>query len=153
MNVIIIAVVTLLIYSAISTVVYLLTDQNENILCHFGLGIVGNILVFVCYLINKIHRFIKYYNVRSIILVEDTGELKYCKLSDTEDIYFYHKGYKLKKRYAPKEEWKNLTTFDSSFILQCKRNCSHCIHDGNECDSDRGLCTDFDNYEKFKQKS
>lgn len=148
-----IVITTLLIYSAISTAIYLLTKQNDEILCHFGLGIVGNILVFICYVIDKIHRFIKYYNIRSIICIESTGELRYCKLKDTDDIYFYHKGYELKKRYAKKDEWKKLKPFEQEFIKYCKRNCGRCIHDDIECDSNRGICTDYDNYEKFQKKS
>lgn len=147
-----IVIITLLIYSAISTAVYLISRQNDEILCHFGLGIVGNILVFICYVIDKIHHFIKYYNIRSIMCIESTGELRYCKLKDTSDIYLYHKGYKLKKRYAKKEEWKTLKPFDQEFINYCKRNCSRCIHDDVECDSDRGICTDLDMFDKFIAK-
>lgn len=152
MEVIKIIIITLLIYSSVSTMIYFFTNQNDDILCCFGLGIVGNALVLISYLISKVLHFLKYHNLRSIIRIEDTGELKYCKLSDTDDIYFYHRRYKLEKRYAKKEEWKNLSPFNSTFILSCKRNCNYCEHNRIECDSDRYLCQDFDNYEKFQEK-
>lgn len=104
-------------------------------------------------LIRKIIDWNKYRDKRSIIEITETGEQKWCNLKDTNDIYGWRKGYKLIKRYANKDEWSILKTFDKQFITQCKRNCDNCIYDRKECDSDRNvLCNDMENFENFKSK-
>ena len=45
MNVLHIILSTLIIYSAIATVIYMLSGENENIILIFGLGIVGLLLL------------------------------------------------------------------------------------------------------------
>lgn len=95
----------------------------------------------------------KYHNKRSIIEIEETGEHKWCNLKDTEDIHCWHKGYKLIKRYASKDEWELLQPFDKEFILASKRNCDHCVHDGKDCLPDgKILCKDLNVFDKFEKQ-
>lgn len=149
-NTILLIIVTLSIYSLIATITFILTNENDNIAIMFGLGIFGWLLISFCWIIRKIISWNKYHNKRSIIQIEKTGEQKWCNLKDTNDIYAWHEGYKLIKRYAEKDEWSILKTFDKDFILNCKVNCDNCIHDGKECDSDgKMLCEDMNKFEKF----
>jgi len=154
MEVLIIAISTLVGYSLMSTILYILTKENDDVAIVFGLGVVGELLIFICWVIQKTLNWNKYHNKRSIVEIESTGERKWCNLKDTEDISGWFKGYKLVKRYATKEEWKLLQPFDKEFILASKRNCDNCIHNDKECRSDgTGLCDkDLDYFDKFESK-
>lgn len=104
-------------------------------------------------LIRKIINLNKYRNKKSIIEITETGEQRWCNLKDANDIYGWHKGYKLIKRYVDKDEWNVLKPFDKEFIIQCKRNCDNCIHDRKECDPDKNvICNDMKTFEKFNSK-
>jgi len=144
---------TLSIYSIISTIIFVLTKENDTVITIFGLGIFGCLLIGLCWIIRKIKHWNEYHNKRSIIEIIETGELRWCNLKDTNDIYLWHNGYKLIKRYADKKEWNKLKPFDKGFISQCKINCDNCIHDGKECDPNgKTLCEDMNKFERFKKK-
>lgn len=146
---------TLVVYSAIATTVFLLTKQNETVIGYFGLGIVGCTLSVLCGWFKKLKKLIECRNKRSIFCCEKDGINRYCNLKDTNDIYHWIEGYKLVKRYAPKDEWKSLQPFDKEFIKRSKRNCNHCIHDNKECKGDsreKCLCKDFEAFECFQKK-
>lgn len=53
--------ITLSIYSLISTIVYIVSGENENVIVAFGLGIFGLILIGVTKAINKIKDLYKYH--------------------------------------------------------------------------------------------
>lgn len=103
MNTLLIVIVTLLVYWTISTILFIVTNENDDVTLYLGIGLVGAAVIGFCWVVKKIIRWKKYHNKRSIILVEDTGEHKWCKLKDTNDIYAWHKGYKLIKRYEEKK--------------------------------------------------
>lgn len=149
-------ILTLVIYSAIATLLFLITKENEDVAIWFGLGIIGMILVLLSKIIKKSKRYYEHRNHRSIIYCKDIKEYKWCKLKDTDDIYCWHGDYELKKRYAEKHEWKDLMPFDKEFIKYSKRNCDNCIHNYKECKSndwdDKVLCSDNDKYEYFEKK-
>ena len=118
----------MLIYSAICTVVAWFF-YGEDIYEILSMGIVGWCLLIILWVIKSIYHWRKYHDKRSIILIEETGEMKRCRLKDTNDIYCWNDGYRLIKRYAPKSEWGGLKTFDKDFINACKINCDHCKYD------------------------
>ena len=165
LNIIIITVLlTLLIYSLIATIVYIISGENDEILEAFGLGIVGLGFLGVVNTIRGIKHYIKYNcEKRSIIKKVSNGALYRCKTKDTEDIRCWVSGYELVKRYAPKSEWKGLPDFSKEFIDKSKRNCNHCKYD-KECDCDfpydnikckhdkYGLVLEFDQFEKGDKK-
>jgi len=154
MNYLIVAIATLIGYSLMSTIIYFITKENDDVAMFFGLGIVGELLIGFCYIIRKLIKWNKYHNKRSIIKITDTGEKRYCKLKDTNDIYGWFEGYELVKRYATKMEWSNLNTFDKEEVRKFKRNCDHCIHDRKECRADgNALCDSKLNYfDRFESK-
>ena len=153
METVLIIIITLSIYSTISTVAFILSKENDKIITIFGLGIFGCLLMGLCWVIRKIINWNKYHDKRSIIEITQTKEQKWCNLKDTNDIYAWHEGYKLMKRYADKNEWNKLKPFDKEFISQCKINCDNCIHDGKECDPNgKTLCKDMNKFDMFMKK-
>jgi hypothetical protein len=138
-----------------STILYIISKENDDVAIAFGLGIVGELLIFIFLVIRKLLKLKRYYNKRSIIEIEETGERRWCNLKDTEDINGWIKGYKLIKRYATKDEWNLLQSFDKEFILASKRNCDHCIHDRKECHPDGTILCNrelnvFNKFEKIR---
>ena len=132
MNVFYIVLITLIIYSSIATIVYLITNQNEDVIMMFGLGIVGLILVGVSRSFFKIKKLFKYHiGKRSIFEEMSTGNKYKCKVKDTKDIEWVA-GYKIIKRYANKFEWIDIQDFSKEFISNSKKNCNHCKYD-KEC--------------------
>lgn len=149
--------ITLIVYSSISTIVYLITD-NEEIIIAFGLGIVGLILSGIMKIIYKIKNLFKYHiGKRSIFEEESSGAKFKCKTSNTNDIQWIS-GYKLVKRYATRTEWTNIPDFCKAFIEKSKRNCDRCkynkecddeCHESIKCKHDEyGKVLEFDKFEK-----
>lgn len=154
-----IIILTLVVYSLIAMVVYVITGQNEDVLAMFGLGIVGIFLLGVHKLIVKIRDVFKYkVGKRSIFEEEATGKKYKCKTNDTHNVSWVE-GYKLIKRYAIKSEWCNIPDFDNEFIEHSKINCDNCKHDKEcqcgypytkiKCKHDEyGAVLEFDKFEK-----
>lgn len=156
--IIITILLTLIIYSLISTIIYIISGENEEVIVIFGLGIVGLTLSGVMSIIRKIYHYLKYNcEKRSIIRKVSNGALYRCKTKDTNDICHWVSGYELVKRYASKTEWIKLPDFSKEFIEQCKRNCDHCKYN-DECERGKtyvkckhdeyGVVLEFDKFEK-----
>ena len=123
-----------MIYSLISTIVYIISGENEDIIIAFGLGIVGLTLSGIMKIIHKIRNLFKYHIGKCSIFEEESSGNKYkCKTKDTDDIHYWVSGYKLIIRYASKSEWVGIPDFSKSFVENSKRNCYHCKHD-KECE-------------------
>lgn len=145
MNTFYIALTTLIVYSLISFLIYLITYENENVLFVFGLGIIGLIVVAL----SKIHHMItnqfKYHiGKRSIFENKETGKKYKCKTKYTSDI-MWSNVYKLVRRYATKLEYEGIPDFPDDFIKMSKVNCSHCKHN-KKCDYD------YDKYDNVRCK-
>lgn len=144
METIYIILLTLIIYSLIATIVITATNENDNLILAFALGITGGIITLVICIIRKTYNYFKYhYNKRSIFEEIDTEQYYKCKIKDANDICWSSE-YSLIRRYAPKSRWKDLPDFSKEFIEKSRRNCDHCRYD-KEC-----LC-DFP-YDKIKCK-
>ena len=158
MNIFYIVLITLVVYSLISTIIYLIAD-NEDIIIAFGLGITGLILTGIMKIIYKIRDLFRYHiSKRSIFEEKSSGNKYKCKTSDTSDIQWVS-GYKLIKKYASKYEWINIPDFSKTFVENSKRNCDRCKYDeecggehSNEnikCKHDEcGKVLEFDKFEK-----
>ena len=158
-----IVIITLAIYSTISTIVFIATNENDDVAIAFGLGIVGLLLMGITTVIRKTRDYFKYhFNRRSIFIKEETGEKFKCKTSDTNDVNWVD-GYKLEKRYATKEEYDGIPDFSKEFIEMSKRNCDHCKHDKEctcnypyvtvKCKHDGyGRVLEFDKFEKISKR-
>lgn len=158
MNIFYIVLITLAIYSLVSTILYLITD-NEDIVIAFGLGFVGLTLSGIMKIIHKIKNLFKYYIGKRSIFEEVSSGNKYkCKTSDTNDIQWVS-DYKLIKRYAAKPEWTDIPDFNKEFVENSKINCDHCKHN-KECECEYpyikvrckhdgyGTVLEFDKFEK-----
>ena len=134
MNTFYIILLTLIVYSSISTITYIITKENEDVLCAFGLGIVGLSLSGILRVVAKIVRMFRYHiGKRSICEEKATGNRYKCKTKDSEDIRGWTEGYKLIKRYAKKNEWKDIPDFSKEFIEHSKINCDNCMYDYECC--------------------
>lgn len=133
MDIFYIVLITLIAYSIISTLVYIISKDNENVAIAFGLGIFGLTLCGVLKIVRKIRDKFKYHiGKRSIFKEESTGNKYKCKVKDAEDIRCWTEGYKMIKRYAAKCEWVNIPDFSEEFIEKSKINCDNCKYD-KEC--------------------
>lgn len=125
--------ITLVVYSLVGTVVYIITKDNEDVAIAFGLGIVGLTLWGILEVVRKIRNKFKYHiGKRSIFEEESTGNKYKCRVKDANDIYYWTEGYKLIKQYATKHEWVDIPDFSEEFINNSKKNCDNCKYD-KEC--------------------
>lgn len=161
MSVFYIVLLTLIVYSLVCTVLYIITKENEDVAIAFGLGIVGLTLSVILKIVHKIINKFKYHiNKRSIFEQTSTGNKYKCRVKDAEDIRCWIEGYKMLKRYATKSEWIGIPDFSKEFILNSKKNCDNCKHDNpSECMCDypydrvrckhdeRGAVLEFDKFE------
>ena len=153
-------IATLVVYSLISTITYLITDENEEVITGFGLGIVGLLLAGTIKMACKIVDIFKYrIGKRSIFTEKSTGNKYKCKTKDSDDIYYWLSDFKLVKRYAVKSEWIDIPDFSEEFIKNSKKNCDHCKYI-NECSNTKIKCkhdeigniVEFDKFESEVRK-
>ena len=125
--------ITLIVYSIISTLAYIISKDNEDVAVAFGLGVFGLTLCGVLNVIRKIKDKFKYHiGKRSIFEEKGTGNKYKCRVKDAEDIRCWTEGYKMIKRYAKKSEWIDIPDFSEEFINNSKKNCDNCKYD-KEC--------------------
>lgn len=156
-------IITLLVHSFIGTVVYMITNENDEFIAYYGLGIVGCLVFGFCYIVRHIKRWWFNHDKRSIFEDKD-GNRFYCKVKYAEDFCWHYE--KMVKRYATKDEWKDLTPFTKEQIELAQRNCDRCKHDGSctydmyrasldkiRCKHDVfGAVTEFNKFEKKGRK-
>lgn len=120
-------ILTLLIHSLIGTVIYIITNENETFAGYYGLGIVGCVLAFICLIVSRINKWWKYRDKRSIF-ADENGNKFYCKIKYANDFNWH---YDIVKRYATKDEWKDLQPFTEEQIKVAQRNCDNCKYNGS----------------------
>ena len=151
-------IITLLVHSLIGTVIYIATGESEKFIVYYGLGIVGYTVSAFCYLVRRINKWWINHDKRSIF-EDENGNRFYCEVKYAKD-FRWHYG-KMVKRYATKDEWKDLTPFTKEQIELAQRNCDRCKHnwtctfdayigsDKVRCKHDvNGVVTEFDKFEK-----
>ena len=152
-------IITLLVYWLIGTIVYIATDENDKFAAYYAIGIIGLIVSGFCYIVRLIKRWWFNHDKRSIF-EDENGNRFYCGVKYAEDFCWHYK--KMVKRYATKDEWKDLTPFTKEQIELAQRNCDRCKHDGSctfdmwrasldkiKCKHDNfGTVTEFDKFEK-----
>lgn len=149
-----IILLTLILYSTISTLVFILSKENEKLITFFGLGVVGTILYFICRTICKIRNYFKYHYKKRFIFQDKTGNKYICSVDEASDI-MYLQLYKIIKRYAHQSEWKGLPKIPKDAILQSKRTCKYCKYDDKCGEYDYILYNRSENgieYNKFEKK-
>lgn len=154
MDVFYIALITLIGYSVISTLLSLICKDDENILIAFGLGIFGLTLCGVLRIVHEItNQFKHHIGKRSIFEEISTGNKYKCKTKDTMDIHGWLDDYKIIKQYAKKSEWADIPDFSQEIIDKSKMNCDYCKHDEAcrydvKCKHDPwGTVLEFDKFE------
>ena len=132
MNVFYIVLITLIIYSLISTIIYIFSKYNEDVLMFFGLGIVGLTVAAIVKAIRKIKDLFKYsVGKYSIFEEKSTGKRYKCKVNDAHNIDWLQE-YKMIKRYATKSEWNGIPNFNEDILVRSRINCDNCKFD-EEC--------------------
>lgn len=157
MNTLYVVLVTLIVYSAISTLAYIVSKQNDEVLTVFGIGVVGLLLVLVVAVGEKVINIFKYrIGKRSIFEEKNTGNKYRCKTKDTNDIIETTSEYKLVKRYAEKDMWIGIPDFSKEVIKNSRINCGHCLY-RNDCANLLPKCTcdkygGILQYDKFEER-
>ena len=142
------------------TVIYIATDENEEFAVHYGIGIIGCIVSWFCCLVRLIKRW-KFNRDKRSIFEDENGNRHYCEVKYADD-FCWHDNYDMVKRYAIKDEWKDLTPFTKEQIEAAQRNCDRCKHDDTctfdqwrpsldkiKCKHDEcGVVTEFDKFEE-----
>lgn len=159
MNQILLAVIlTLLIHSLIGTVVYIATNENDDFIAYYGRGVIGLILEIFFVIIGRIIKWFKYRDKHSIF-EDENGNKFYCQPKYAKDFEWH---YDLIKRYATKDEWKDLKPFTKEQIKNAQKHCARCKYD-SDCTFDMyresldrirckhnifGQVTEFDKFER-----
>ena len=160
MNIFYIVLVTLVVYSMISTFTYIISKENDDVIIAFGLGIFGLTLCVILKIVRKVNNNFKHHiGKRSIFEEKSTGNKYKCKVKDARDIEWLS-GYRIVKRYAIKSEWLDIPDFSKKFIENSKINCNHCKYNNNSgcmcdypydkvrCKHDKfGTVLEFDKFE------
>ena len=158
MEILLTVIITLLIHSLIGTIIYIVTNENDYFAVYYAIGVICWIVSGFCYLVRLIKRWHFKHNRRSIFK-DENGNRFYCKVKYTND---FSSHYHMVKRYATKDEWKDLTPFTKEQIKLAQRNCDRCKHDGSctfdmcrssldkiKCKHDNfGMVTEFDKFER-----
>lgn len=160
-----IVLMTIVAYSFIATIAYIISKDNEDVAIMFGLGIFGLTLWGILKILYKIKNKFKYHiGKRSIFEEKSTGNKYKCRVKDADDIHCWTEDYQLIKRYATKHEWINIPDFSAEFINNSKKNCNNCKYD-KECVCDYphiavkckhdgyGTVLEFDKFESKQNKS
>lgn len=78
---------TLIIYSAISSALYIALNENDNVLILFGLGITGILTFGIFWSGNKIRQILKYHaGKRSIFDNLDDGKRYKCRVGQAKNV-------------------------------------------------------------------
>lgn len=153
-------IIILLIHSLIGTILYIATNENDEVITYYGIGVIGCVLASFFAIGRRISKWWKYHDKRSIFEDED-GNKFYCNPKYAKD-FEWHYANELVKRYATKDEWKDLKPATKEQIGTAQKNCDNCKHDGRctfdmyrasldriRCKHDMfGVVTEFDKFEK-----
>jgi len=154
-------IITLLAHSLIGTVVYIITNENDDFIAYYGVGIVGWVFSGFCYIVRLIKRWWFNHDKRSIF-EDENGNRFYCDVKYADDFSWHYK--KMVRRYATKDEWEDLTPFTKEQIELAQRNCDRCKYNDSctfdfdmwkesldkiKCKHDKfGVVTEFDKFER-----
>lgn len=97
-EILLIIIITILVHSLVGTVVYMITNKNDDFIVYYGLGIVGCLLYLFFCSARVIKRFLYKYNKRSIF-EDENGNRFYCKVKYSHDFCWHYKKNDKKMRY------------------------------------------------------
>jgi len=145
-------IITILIYSAITTLIFIASKENDDVAVLLAIGVLAIVLIPGFALIRKLISLKKFGGKRSIILDNDENKYYWCKLSDTNDLSDWFNRYKLKTRYATKDEWSKYERISQEKIEKSKINCDYCADECSNWYENSHKCK-TDSYEFFKPKT
>jgi hypothetical protein len=152
MSVLTIVIITVLVYSAITCFIFIVSNEDEDVAAYLAIGLLGIILIPGIALIKKLIWLKRFGGKRSIIFDNAEDKHYWCKISDADDFSGWFNRYKLITRYAPKEEWRKYDKISKEKIDKSKQNCDHCAINCAEYYGTESKCK-TDAYEFFKPKS
>ncbi len=139
MNTASVILLTLIVYSAVTTAVYLISEQflspeiSDNVECFLAVGIAGVALWVVLAAVRGIKSlFGRHIGRRSIFEDRETGQRYKCRTGRADDFEALH-GFRPVKRYAAKKEWRDVPDFPQDVEEASRKICRYCRHD-DECD-------------------
>ena len=107
-NIIAIIIATLLIQSMIMTTIVLISDNNEDVAYICAIGIFGLFLILIIGLGKLVHNFFRYNYFKQAIFIDKDNNRFRCNPKYYYYLILNSKNYKAIKRYAGKQEWKEL---------------------------------------------
>lgn len=120
-NVVVVVILTLVIYSIVATIAYLVSKENETVAVAFGLGIAGLTVVGLAKLVHAIRNRFKYHiGKRSIFEDAKTKQRYRCKTKDANAVSFVG-DYVLIERYANQSTWNPLPDIDKAYIQKARK--------------------------------
>lgn len=128
-----IILITLIVYSFIGTIAYVVTGENDDVLFAFGLGIFGLAILFIIRLLNKINKYLRHSKLCSVYKDVETGKLYKCKVKHSKNMDWMRK-YEIVKRYGKRDEYENVPWISNDVIKESEINCDNCIYN-NVCDT------------------
>lgn len=119
-----IVVITLVLYSVLSTLFYVALKENEEILAFFGMGIVGWIICLLVFIVTSIIKFIDG-NKWTLVTKDD---LLY-KVRARHRRNVASKGeFKISLKQKDWLEIKSYPNVPKEYIKECSKNCMNCIN-------------------------
>lgn len=155
-SVIEIIIATLLVYSLIGTVVVELSKENDSVMFFFSTGIFGTLLYVLTRIGEECVKMCRHKNQRSLWEEKKTKRIYKSKLKDTRDLEWLGK-FKLIKRYATREEWKDVADIPTEALKESRRNCDRCKYNKECCNKEYIRCKHDEygcvlEFDKFAEK-
>lgn len=123
MDIFIIVLLTLVGYSLIGTVAYLISKENETVAIAFGLGVVGLTICGIAKLVRGIANKFKYHIGKCSVFVDKkTGKKFKCKVKDASAVQWtYGYSYDLLRRYALRSDYADIPEFSREIIISARK--------------------------------
>ena len=107
-NIIAIIIATLLIQSLIMTAIVFISNNNEDVAYICAVGIFGLFLILIIGFGKLVHNFFRYNYFKQSIFADKNDNRFRCNPKYYYYLIWNSKNYKAIKRYAGKQEWKEL---------------------------------------------
>ena len=121
MDILIIVLLTLAVYSLLGTITYFISKENETVAIAFGLGIIGLTICGIAKLVRGIANKFKYHVGKCAVFVDSrTGEKFKCKVKDANAVQWVY-SYNLIRRYALRSDYADIPEFSKEIIISARK--------------------------------
>lgn len=122
MDVFIVVLLALAVYSLVGTVAYFISKENETVAITFGLGIVGLAIIGCVKLIRAVGNLFKYHIGKcSVFIDRKTGKRFRCKVRDANAVHWAY-DCDMVKRYAAQSDYPLVPELDKGSIKKVRKD-------------------------------